>query len=149
MTVLSRHVSGQTSVGAVEGFFDALRRHNIDDMMRYCNPKGRIRMVPLGREGEGEIQTVGRKLWGNMIDAFPNLTNSVDFIFSDLDGHVCAEVMISGTQSKDFWGIKNVGLSSEISHAFLFEVGEDGRIQKISDYWDRATEYRKLGSREL
>jgi hypothetical protein len=87
-------------------------------------------MVPLGREGEGEIQTAGRKLWGNMIDAFPNLTNSVDFIFSDLDGHVCAEVTIAGTQSKDFWGIKNLGMSTEISHASSLKLEKTAGSKK-------------------
>jgi len=84
-----------------------------------------------------------------MIDAFPDLTNSVDFIFSDLDGHVFAEVPISGTQNKDFGGIKNQGRCYEVSHAFLFQVGEDGRIQKISDYWDNITVYKQLGRKEL
>ena len=149
MTVLSRRVSSQTSIGAVEGFFDAFRRHNVKDMMRYCNPKGRCHLVPLAGEGEGEIQTVGRKLWCNMIESFPDLSNSVDFIFSDLDGHVSAEVTIKGTQSKDFDGIKNQGRCHGISHAFIFEVGEDGRIQKISDYWDNVSEYRQLGCKEL
>jgi len=148
-TVLSRHVSSQTSIGAVEGFFDAFRRRSVDDMMGYCNPKGFVQILALGREGEGEIQTAGRKLWGNMIVAFPDLSNSVDFIFSDLDGHVCAEVAISGTQSKDFDGIKNQGRCYGIPHAFIFEVGEDGRIQRISDYWDNATLYKQLGRKEL
>ncbi len=149
MTLLSKHVSSQTSVGAVEGFFDAYRRRNVDDMLRYCNPKGRIQMVPLVGEGEGEIQTAGRKMWTNLIDAFPDLSNEVKSIFSDLDGHVCAEIMLSGTQSKDFGGVKNQGNYTMLSCAFIFEVGEDGRIQKIAAYWDNATEYRQLGRKEL
>lgn len=133
MTVSLKHVSIQTSIGTVEGFFDAYRRLDIDEMMRYCNPKGRIRIVPLREEGEGEIQTAGRKLWSGMMERFPDLTNTVDFVFSDLDGHVCAEVVMSGAKCKD-------GEHFEVSHAFIFEVSEDGRIQKIRDYWDNSTE---------
>ena len=100
MTVSLRHVSSQ-SIGAVDGFFDAYRRRNIDEVMKYCHPKGRISIVPLGTEGEEEIQTLGQIQWSSIIDRFPDLTNTVDFIFSDLQGNVCAEVIISGTQCED------------------------------------------------
>ena len=100
MPVSLRHVRSQ-SIGAVDGFFDAYRRRNIDDVMKYCHPKGRISIVPLGTEGEEEIQTLGQIQWSSIIDRFPDLTNTVDFIFSDLQGNVCAEVIISGTQCED------------------------------------------------
>jgi hypothetical protein len=130
MAVSLRHVSSQTSIGAVEGFFDAYRKRNLGDMMRYCNPKGQIRLVSLGREGE--IQFTGKEVWRTLMEKYPDLTNTVGFIFSDLDGHVSAEVVFSGTslgKSKQTW-----------SHAVIFEVSDDGRIQKIRDYGDKLIE---------
>jgi hypothetical protein len=146
---LLKHLSTQTSIGAVEAFFSAYRNHDIDGMLRNCNLNGQTNLVPLGDRGQGTIKEVGGKLWSELINAFPDLSNEVTSIFADLDGHVSAEAIVGGTQQKDFDVVKNQGLHFQIEQSFIFQVGADGLIQKIDCYWDNATIYGQLGRTNL
>ena len=52
---------------------------------------------------------------------------------------------MTGTQAKEFLGIENQGGNFEFSSAFIFEVGFDKRIQKVTAYWDNAGMYKQFG----
>ena len=149
MALVSKHLSMQTSIGAVEAFFEAFRRHDIKGMLTHCNPNGQVSIAPMGDDGKGQIKTVGQKFWSELTEAFPNLSNEITTVFADLDGHVCAEVVVAGTQQEDFGTIKNQGLHFQLDQSFVFDVGFDGLIQKIDCYWDNATFYQQLRKRHL
>ena len=107
-------------------------------MIRYCNPVGQVRMVPLGSQGQGPIGTLGRRFWQGLTDAIPDLTNEITLIFADLDGHVCAEVVMRGTRQRDFDNIQDLASRYLVDYSFVFDVGSDGLIQKVDCYWDNS-----------
>jgi hypothetical protein len=133
----SEMVDKAGSINTAEGFFNAYRKRDLDKMVAHCNPKGELRYVPLGNQGEGMIGTTGRSVWSGLFDAVPNLTNRLESIFADTEGNVCAEVVLSGTLAKEFAGMKTPNHYYVLPHAFILKVGgEETRIQGIVAYWD-------------
>ena len=125
------------AINTVEGFLDAYRKRDLDKMVAYCNPDGELWYVPLGNQAKGKIGATGRTVWTGLFDAAPDLTNRVESIFSDTEGNVCAEVVLSGTLAKEFAGMMTLNRYYVLPHAFVFKVGgEDSQIQRIVAYWD-------------
>jgi len=145
-----------TATEVVEGFFDAYRAHDTERMLDLCDLGADFSYVPFevwARQrvvrGDGKVCTIGKTIWTTLIDCFPDLTNEVTWTTEDDDGNVAAEVVISGTQAKDFGAIGNQGLHYDLPHVFLFHVNEDDRIDSITCYWDGADWNRQLGRVEV
>src|ERR1700745_1244417 len=73
-----------TAEATVRAFFDAYRMHNVERMVDLCADNADFRYVPFEvwpRQrvvyGEGKVCTVGKAIWTTLIDAFPDLTNTV------------------------------------------------------------------------
>lgn len=133
-------------------FFDAYRQHDVERMVDLCADNANFSYVPAESmrkqrvaRGDGKVRGVGKTHWTAFIDAFPNLSNEVTWITEDEEGNVAAEVVISGTQGKDFGTLANLGKTYAVPHLFLFRVGKDGLIEDIVGYWDNADLYRQLG----
>jgi len=123
------------SMHTAEGFFNAYRNRDLNKMVAQCNPEGELRYVPLGAQGEGKIGTIGRTVWSGLFDAVPDLTNRVESIFADMEGNVCA-VVLSGTLTKEFAGMRSPDRFYVLPHAFILKIGEKTRIERIVAYWD-------------
>ena len=75
-------------------------------MLALCDPQGKIEFVPLGESFKGKIHEVGKGLWSAIMDSFPNLDNTVkNQNFDEATNSMTCQVVIFGTQSKDFAGI--------------------------------------------
>jgi steroid delta-isomerase-like uncharacterized protein len=136
-------------------FFDAYRRQDVEAMADVCADNADFRYVPAEVmrkqrvvRGDGKVRGIGKTWWSSLIDAFPDLTNTVDWIGHDNDGNVVAEVTISGTQAKAFGTLANSGRHYDLPHLFFFHVNREGLIDDIVAYWDSADWYRQLGRLE-
>lgn len=129
-------------------FFASYDAHQVEKMVASCSEDARLRYVPMGSEGEGPARDLGKSIWSGLIGAFPDLRVTVQSLFDD-GRHVAAEVVIGGTQRKDFLQIPSQGRHYELPHAFLLEVNDQGQISAITAYWDNASFYLQLGKTTL
>jgi ketosteroid isomerase-like protein len=141
-----------TARATVIGFFDAYRARDIERMVELCTDNADFRYVPFevwGRQrvlhGDGKVCTVGKPIWTALLDAFPDLTNTVTSVRADADGNVAVQADISGTQIKDFGVIACAGGHYELPHLFLFHVTGHGLIDDVVSYWDNAQWKKQLG----
>jgi steroid delta-isomerase-like uncharacterized protein len=146
---------GERANRAVLRFFEAYRRQDVEGMVDACIDNANFRYVPAEVmrkqrviRGDGKVRGVGKTWWSSLIDAFPDLTNNVQWIGNDDEGNVAVEVTISGTQSKAFGTLENSGKHYDLAHLFLFHVNREGLIDDIVAYWDTADWYRQLGRLE-
>ena len=113
-----------TARATVIGFFDAYRARDIERMVELCTDNADFRYVPFevwGRQrvlhGDGKVCTVGKPIWTALLDAFPDLTNTVTSVRADADGNVAVQADISGTQIKDFGVIACAGANIQPEYA--------------------------------
>lgn len=144
------------AVAAVSAFFDAYRVHDVERMVELCTEGAGFRYVPFevwGRQrvlhGEGMVRTVGKLIWTALINAFPDLTNTVTGLRADPEGNVAAEAVIGGTQVRAFGIMACAGGRYELPHLFLFRVSGDGLIEDIVAYWDNVAWKAQLGCLEV
>lgn len=156
MTVASNERTSDRSVAIVTAFFDAYRRQDVEEMVELCAPMASFDYVPfeLRRRqrvlrGAGKVATIGKPLWTGLIQAFPDLTNTVQNVVADDEGNVAAEVVISGTQAGPWGTIANRGRSFSEPHLFVLHVAENGLIDAVRGYWDSAGIARQLGHLEV
>ena len=149
-------VPSADSTNVVKSFFDAYREHDVERMADLCDDMAGYRSVPfeLWRKqrvirGDGKVSTIGKPLWTGLIEAFPDLTNEVTKIISGNDGRVAAEVLISGTQAKDWGSIRSRGRSFRSPHLFVFQINDDKKIAGITSYSDNASVRTQLGCVEI
>ena len=88
-------------------FMFAYQQRNIEKMLSHCDPNGEIQFVPLGDAGRGTIGELGKGIWTALIDSFPDIDNTLDAAVAEEENTVRCQVVIRGTQAKDFAGIKN------------------------------------------
>jgi steroid delta-isomerase-like uncharacterized protein len=145
-------LSDQGAEAAVREFFDAYRAHDVERMVDLCTDGADFRYVPFEiwtrqrvLHGEGKVCTVGKAIWTELIDAFPDLISTVTSLRADEDGNVAAEVTICGTQARAFGVIACTGGRYELPHLFLFHVTGEGLIDDVVSYWDNAHWKNQLG----
>lgn len=127
-------------------FMFAYQQKNIDRMLSHCNPDGDIYFVPLGDVGRGTIGELGKGLWTALIDCFPDIDNTVDLALAEDSETVRCQVVIRGTQAKDFADIPNKGLHFESDHIFIFHLDENNKIDDINIQWNHQDFKRQLGA---
>jgi len=149
-------VPSANSTKVVQSFFDAYREHDVERMVDLCDDTAGYRSVPfeLWRKqrvirGNGKVSTIGKILWTGLIESFPDLTNEVTKIIPGNDGLVAAEVVISGTQARDWGSIRSRGRSFRSPHLFVFRVNDREKIDHITSYSDNANVRTQLGCVEI
>lgn len=125
-------------------FMFAYQQRNVARMLSFCNPDGDVYFVSLGEAGRGKIGELGKGIWSGLIDAFPDITNTLDAAIAEGENSVRCQVLISGTQAKDFAGIVNRGKHFDSDHIFIFHLGADNLIESIQIEWDHADLQRQL-----
>ena len=125
-------------------FMFAYQQRNVEKMLSFCNEDGEVWFTPLGEGGKGKIGELGRGLWTALIDAFPDIDNTVDATIAEDGESIRCQVVISGTQAKDFAGIENKGKKFDSDHIFIFHLDEENKIDRIHITWDHADFQRQL-----
>jgi len=144
----TRRDTVMTTTDVARSFFAAYNHHDVNRMLAECSDDAQVRYVPMGDQGTGPARDVGKNLWSGLIDAFPDLSVTVPNVFGD-DRNMAAEVVIGGTQRKDYMGIQNQGKHYELPQAFIMRVDDEGLIANITAYWDNASFYSQLGKTSL
>lgn len=133
---------------AAGAFFARYNDQDVPAMLALFAPSGIVEYVPFKLEGPAD--RIGPASWGVLIDAFPDLHNEVRSITSSRDGaKAFVDVMIGGKQSKDAFGIVSLGKAYWLRHLFVFDVDADGRIERVTSYWDSVDWYTQLGKTSL
>jgi hypothetical protein len=127
-------------------FMFAYQQRNIKKMMSFCNPEGIVYFEPLGESGRGKIGELGKAIWSDLIDSFPDIDNTLDAAVAEGEDTVRCQVVIRGTQVKDFAGITNKGLRFDSDHIFIFHLDGENKIDMIRISWDHQDFMHQLGS---
>ncbi len=127
-------------------FMFAYQQRNVEKMLSFCEPGGDVHFLPLGENGKGTIGELGKAIWSGLIDAFPDIDNTLDAAVAEDENTVRCQVVIRGTQEKDFAGITNKGRHFDSDHIFIFHLNPDNKIDSIRISWDHADFQRQLGS---
>jgi steroid delta-isomerase-like uncharacterized protein len=129
---------------ACVSFMFAYQQRNVEKMLSFCDPAGEVNFRPLGDSGKGKIGELGRAVWSSLIDCFPDIDNTVDAAIAEEGDSIRCQVVIRGTQAKDFAGITSKGKSFDSDHIFIFHLNNDGKIDRIEISWDHADFQRQL-----
>ena len=127
-------------------FMFAYQQKNVDKMLSLCHSEGKIDFKPLDDAGKGKIHELGKNIWSALIDCFPDIDNTLDAAVAEDDNSVRCQVVIRGTQAKDFGNIPNKGLRFDSDHIFIFRLSPDNKITDIQISWDHGDLKNQLGS---
>ena len=127
-------------------FMFAYQQKNVEKMLSFCNPVGIVEFLPLGEGGKGKIGELGKGIWTSLIDCFPDIDNTLDAAIAEDERTVRCQVVIRGTQQKDFADIKSQGKHFDSDHIFVFHLDENNKIDHISIQWDHADFKKQLGA---
>lgn len=136
------------SIEVARSFFTAYDQHDVNRMIQICHEDAELSYLPIGGQGRGKAREVGRKIWAGLIDSFPDLHVTVESIFGD-ERNVAAEVVIGGTQRKDFLDIPSQGRHYELPHASILKLNDKRLITRITAYWDNMSFYSQLGKETM
>ena len=131
---------------ACVSFMFAYQQRNVEKMLSFCNPEGKVFFKPLGDAGKGKIGELGRDIWTSLIDCFPDIDNTVDAAIAEDGDAVRTQVVIRGTQDKDFAGITSKRKKFDSDHIFIFRLNNAGKIDRIEISWDHEDFQRQLGA---
>lgn len=131
---------------ACVNFMFAYQQRNVAKMLSFCDPEGEVYFKPLGDAGKGKIGELGRGIWTSLIDCFPDIDNTVDATVAEEEDSVRCQVVIRGTQAKDFAGIVSKGKKFDSDHIFIFRLNSAGKIDRIEISWDHEDFQRQLGA---
>lgn len=148
--------TAESAAGIVTEFFTRYRAHDVNGMADLCGINADCTYVPFevwGKQrvlrGDGKVGTIGKPLWTGLVNAFPDLSNTVHTITANDDGDVVAEVDIEGTQQLAWGMIRPGGQHYCEPHLFIFHVDEDLLIDAITAYWNDASISQQLGHGEV
>ena len=127
-------------------FMFAYQQKNLQKMLSLCNPDGTVEFVPLGEAGKGKIGELGKAIWGALIECFPDIDNTLDAAVAEDENIVRCQVVIRGTQAKDFADIKNEGKHFDSDHIFIFRLNDDNKIEHINITWNHEDFKRQLSA---
>lgn len=126
-------------------FFSAYQDFDLDRMLRLCMADSLIAFEPLGNSGKGKIHELGKGIWAALMDAFPNLDNTVKSqSFNASDNSVTCLVTIFGKQEKAFAEIPSKGNEFDSEHIFIFRFNETGKITNLSVNWNHESFVKQL-----
>ncbi|HEV8503883.1 MAG TPA: ester cyclase [Chitinophagaceae bacterium] len=143
-TVLQQHELSLKN--ACVEFMFAYQQRNVEKMLSFCDSNGEIHFEPLGDGGHGKIYELGKGIWSALIDSFPDIDNTLDAAVAENENIIHCQVLISGTQAKDFADIPSKGLRFESDHIFIFRLNDKNKIDDIRVSWNHADLKRQLGS---
>jgi len=127
-------------------FMFACQQKNLEKMLSFCDLNGTVEFIPLGNAGKGKIGELGRAIWGGLIECFPDIDNTLDAAVAEDENTVRCQVMIRGTQAKDFADIKSKWKHFDSDHIFIFHLNGNNKIDYINIQWNHEDFKRQLGA---
>jgi len=127
-------------------FMFSYQQRNVEKMLSFCDPEGSVYFEPMGDAGKGTIGELGKNIWTALIDSFPDIDNTLDAAVAEDENTVTCQVVIRGTQAKDFAGIKSQGKHFDSDHIFIFHLNPQNKIDAIRISWDHADFQQQLGA---
>lgn len=127
-------------------FMFAYQQRNVEKMLSFCDENGMVDFQSLGEAGKGRIYELGKGIWSALIDCFPDIDNTLDAAVAEDEETVRCQVVIRGTQKKDFADIPNKGLRFDSDHIFIFHLNDKNKIDDIRISWNHEDFKRQLGS---
>lgn len=133
------------AIQLIEGFFRAMNEHNAEKMGGYCTEG-----VVADEVAEPET-FVGvdnfKKAYSELFQGYPDCTAEFEQWVVDGDAVVC-QVRWRATNSGVFRGSEPTGKKVDIRIAYFFTL-KDGKIDRITEYYDVATIMVQQGQLEL
>jgi len=127
-------------------FMFSYQQKDLSKMLELCDPNGTVEFEPLGEAGKGKIGELGKTIWGLLMDCFPDIDNTLDAAVAEDNNTVRCQVVIRGTQEKDFADIPNQGKHFDSDHIFIFHLNENQKIDGIRVWWNHEDFKRQLGA---
>ncbi len=126
-------------------FFSAYQDMDVERMLALCEPDSTISFIPLGADYAGKLYKVGKAVWEALMNAFPNLDNTVKGQqYNEGSDSVTCKVVIFGKQEKEFAGLPPKGNSFDSEHIFIFRFNESGKITDLAINWDHESFVNQL-----
>ncbi|MBL7744393.1 MAG: ester cyclase [Chitinophagaceae bacterium] len=144
MSTLVKEQQALSLKNACVEFMFAYQLRNVDKMLGFCDQEGEVWFRPLGEAGKGKIGELGKAIWSSLIDCFPDIDNTVDATVAEDGESVRCQVVIRGTQAKDFAGIASKGKKFDSDHIFIFHLNPANKIDRIHITWDHEDFQRQL-----
>ena len=142
-TVKKENLTELTRKGTCIEFFSAYQELDTERMINLAVPDATVWFQPLGEDGKGLFREFGKTVWGLLMDCFPDLDNTVDSMTADEDIVEC-NVVIFGTQEKEFLGLPARGLRFETEHIFIFRFNDNDQIEDLKIIWDHDSFVKQL-----
>lgn len=144
-TTQKESIDALSKKGTCIEFFSAYQDMDVERMLGLCAIDGTITFEPLGDDGQGKIYELGKNIWTGLMQAFPDLDNTVKSQrFDEPTNSVSCLVVIFGKQEKEFAGIASKGLRFDSEHIFIFKFDEQSKIKHITINWDHDTFVKQL-----
>jgi len=129
----------------IEGFFEAMNEHDVEEMARYCTDG-----VVADEVAEPE-PFIGvdnfKKAYTEVFQGYPDCVAEVKEWFVDGDVVIC-QVSWRGTNSGVFRSTEPTGKKVDLRIAYFLKL-KDGKIDRITEYYDVATIMVQQGQLEL
>jgi hypothetical protein len=127
-------------------FMFSYQQKDLSKMLALCDLNGTVEFEPLGEAGKGTIGELGKTIWRLLMDCFPDIDNTLDAAVAEDNNTVRCQVVIRGTQEKDFADIPNQGKHFDSDHIFIFHLNENQKIDGIRVWWNHEDFKRQLGA---
>jgi steroid delta-isomerase-like uncharacterized protein len=135
----------EEAIRIIEDFFKAMNEHDVEGMAACCSEN-----VVADEVAEPE-PFVGvdnfKKSYSEVFQGYPDCIADVDERFVDGDAVIC-HVRWRATNSGVFRGSEPTGKKVDLRIAYFFQL-KDGRINRITEYYDVATILAQQGQLEL
>jgi steroid delta-isomerase-like uncharacterized protein len=132
-------------VKIIEEFFEAMNAHDVERMAAYCSADMVAEEVA---EPEPFIGVDGfKKSYREVFEGYPDCIAEVQESFVDGNALIC-QVRWYGTNSGVFRGAEPTRKKVDIRIAYFFKF-KDGKIHRITEYYDAATILAQQGQLEL
>ncbi len=141
----SESVDVLSKKGTCIEFFSAYQDFDLDRMLGLCSADGLVAFEPLADAGKGKIHELGKGIWAALMEAFPNLDNTVKSqTYNEADNSVSCIVTIFGKQEKAFAEIPSKGNDFDSDHIFIFRFNNEGKIAYLSVNWNHEAFVKQL-----
>ena len=123
-------------ISVMESFFDAMDEHNVEKMGQFCN-----------EDIVADEVDAFKQAYTELFQGYPDCTADVQESFVDGSNVIC-HVRWQATNSGVFRGGKPTHKKVDLRIAYFFKF-EEGKIDRITEYYDVATLLVQQGQLEL
>ena len=132
-------------IKTIEDFFEAMNDHHVEKMGQFCTQEVIADEVA---EPEPFIGVEAfKKSYSEVFEGYPDCVAEIQETFVDGDSVIC-QVRWYATNSGIFRGERPTGKKVDLRIAYFFKL-RDGKIHRITEYYDLATLLVQQGQLDL